>query len=85
MSGIEATSPSTNAQALFNRPAFKSVNMDHAPHFQFGASHLSEWCALSKANFLQAIHDGDAHEWTVVMGNEAGGMSKASKFSARAL
>lgn len=41
----------------------------------FGASHLSEWCALSKQHFLQDLKHEKAHDWVVVTGNEAGGES----------
>lgn len=39
----------------------------------FGASHLSEWCALSKQHFLRDLKANKAHDWVVVTGNEAGG------------
>lgn len=43
------------------------------PVGSFGASHLSEWCRLSKEHFLEDLKKGDAKDWMVVMGNEAGG------------
>ncbi|KZV96023.1 DHH phosphoesterase, partial [Exidia glandulosa HHB12029] len=33
---------------------------------------LAEFLASSKARYLAALKEGTAHEWTVVMGNEAG-------------
>jgi hypothetical protein len=36
-------------------------------------SHLSEWCALSKRNFMDDLARNKASEWIMVMGNEAGG------------
>ena len=41
----------------------------------YGASHLSEWCALSKIHFLEDLKSNTANDWIVVMGNEAGGAS----------
>lgn len=38
-----------------------------------GASHLSDWCAISKEKFLRDLHEGTAEDWILVMGNEAGG------------
>jgi len=35
-------------------------------------SHLSEWCALSKQDFLDDLRKGKAQDWQIVMGNEAG-------------
>lgn len=34
-------------------------------------SHLSQWCAESKRDFLKALKDGPANEWVIVVGNEA--------------
>lgn len=36
-------------------------------------SHLSRWCNQSKSEFLHALHNGGAQEWTIVMGTEAAG------------
>ena len=38
-----------------------------------GASHLSEWCRLSKEHFLYDVKHNRAQDWIVVTGNEAGG------------
>ncbi|RSH89547.1 hypothetical protein EHS25_002098 [Saitozyma podzolica] len=35
-------------------------------------SHLSEWCASSKRNFMDDLARNKASEWIMVMGNEAG-------------
>lgn len=42
------------------------------PLFTFGASHLSEWCELSKQHFLDDLRNDKASDWQIVMGNEAG-------------
>ena len=34
---------------------------------------LAHFLAESKAKYLDAVKDGSSKEWTVVMGNEAGG------------
>ena len=37
-----------------------------------GVGHLSEWARETKAAFLRDLEAGNASDWTVVMGNEAG-------------
>ena len=68
LSSFAQAHPLSNPQTVFD-------SFDHGLELEFGASHLSEWCALSKRKFLKAVRDDDASEWTVVMGNEAGGSS----------
>jgi len=34
---------------------------------------FAEWCRDSKARFLDALRNGGADEWVMVMGNEAAG------------
>ncbi|CAD6581269.1 MAG: hypothetical protein CYPHOPRED_001536 [Cyphobasidiales sp. Tagirdzhanova-0007] len=65
LSSFAQAHPLSNPQTVFD-------SFDHGLELEFGASHLSEWCALSKRKFLKAVRDDDASEWTVVMGNEAG-------------
>lgn len=36
---------------------------------------LSEFLATNKQGYLTAVGEGKGKEWTVVMGNEAGGLS----------
>lgn len=41
---------------------------------------LSEFLQTQKTQYLKAIEEGKAKEWTVVTGNEAGGMYCATPF-----
>ena len=43
---------------------------------------LSEFLQTQKTQYLKAIEEGKAKEWTVVTGNEAGGMCCATLFYA---
>jgi hypothetical protein len=66
-------------------PYYESTNVQNnagesiaetAPYIAtFGASHLSEWCALSKQHFLDDVKANKAQDWIIVTGNEAGGAS----------
>lgn len=48
-------------------------------------SSLARFVAEQKEKYLQAIADGTAKEWTVVMGNEAGGTMGLVRTSQSAL
>lgn len=50
-----------------------AYDSDNEYEATFGASHLSEWCALSKKHFLSDLKKNKAQDWVVVTGNEAGG------------
>lgn len=50
----------------------------------FGSSHLSEWCASSKQQFLEDLKAGKAQDWIIVTGNEAGGASNLGPGRSRA-
>lgn len=38
-----------------------------------GVGHFSEWSRSVKSDFLEALRQNNAQDWTVVCGNEAGG------------
>lgn len=44
-----------------------------APPTPLGSGPLSEWASTIKSQFLTELSQGRADEWTIVMGNEAGG------------
>lgn len=60
-----ATAPSSSFEA--------SPDSHRGQDGSFGASHLSEWCRLSKEHFLYDVKHNRAQDWIVVTGNEAGG------------
>jgi len=66
--GVCKGSPINNADVL-QQTIFNTGN-DLV--YAAGASHLSEWCALSKAHFLKDLKNNEAQDWIIVAGNEAG-------------
>jgi hypothetical protein len=42
------------------------------------ANELAAFLGETKAKYLKAVEQGTAHQWTVVMGNEAGGLRSRS-------
>lgn len=44
-----------------------------SPGNETGVGHLSEWSRQSKLEFLQAVRENRATDYSIVLGNEAGG------------
>ena len=75
------------AQGLYNLPYSSTISFSE-PHLRTvmtissPSGTLSEFLQTQKTQYLKAIEEGKAKEWTVVTGNEAGGMCCATPFHA---
>lgn len=68
--------PSTTTTEYFHSSSQNSSNLlDANRQFDF-----AEWCKDSKARFLDALKNGGANEWVIVLGNEAAGESFHQKY-----
>jgi hypothetical protein len=72
-SSISIYASASNFHRLLRRSLFgtliRSRNLCTMPE----STGLSSWLAQSKAEYLQAVQSGQGADWTIVMGNEAGG------------
>ena len=75
------------AQGLYNLPysstiSFSELHPRTVMTISSPSGTLSEFLQTQKAQYLKAIEEGKAKEWTVVTGNEAGGMCCVTPFHA---